>query len=61
VRAATLRLLERAGCEVVFAQGEGCCGALVHHMGREADALDAARRNVDAAGCARSRARASTR
>jgi glycolate oxidase iron-sulfur subunit len=24
------------------------CGALVHHMGREADALDAARRNVDA-------------
>jgi glycolate oxidase iron-sulfur subunit len=48
VRAATVRLLERAGCEVVFAQGEGCCGALVHHMGREADALDAARRNVDA-------------
>ena len=48
VRAATLRLLERAGCEVVFASGEGCCGALVHHMGREADALDAARRNVDA-------------
>lgn len=48
VRAATVRLLERAGQEVVFAQGEGCCGALVHHMGREADALDAARRNVDA-------------
>ncbi|MBX9663417.1 glycolate oxidase subunit GlcF [Novosphingobium sp.] len=48
VRAATVRLLERAGCEVVFAQGEGCCGALVHHMGREHDALDAARRNVDA-------------
>ena len=48
VRAATLRLLARAGCEVVFAQSEGCCGALVHHLGREADALDAARRNVDA-------------
>ncbi|KPF89524.1 glycolate oxidase subunit GlcF [Novosphingobium sp. AAP93] len=48
VRAATVRLLERAGREVVFAQGEGCCGALVHHMGRESDALDAARRNVDA-------------
>ncbi|WP_298194740.1 glycolate oxidase subunit GlcF [Novosphingobium sp.] len=48
VRAATVRLLERAGCEVVFAQGEGCCGALVHHLGREHDALDAARRNVDA-------------
>lgn len=48
VRAATVRLLERAGCQVVFAQGEGCCGALVHHLGREHDALDAARRNVDA-------------
>ncbi len=48
VRTATLRLLERAGCDVVFARGEGCCGALVHHMGREADSLDAARRNVDA-------------
>lgn len=48
VRAATVRLLERAGHEVVFANGEGCCGALVHHMGRERDALDAARRNVDA-------------
>lgn len=48
VRAATVRLLERAGHEVVFAKGEGCCGALVHHMGRESDALDAARRNVDA-------------
>lgn len=48
IRAATVRLLERAGCEVVFARGEGCCGALVHHMGREGDALAAARRNVDA-------------
>jgi glycolate oxidase iron-sulfur subunit len=48
VRAATLRLLARAGCEVVFAAGEGCCGALVHHLGREGDALAAARRNVDA-------------
>jgi glycolate oxidase iron-sulfur subunit len=48
VRAATLRLLVRAGCEVVFAAGESCCGALVHHLGREGEALDAARRNVDA-------------
>ncbi|WP_421852994.1 glycolate oxidase subunit GlcF [Novosphingobium sp.] len=48
VRAATVRLLERARHEVVFAKGEGCCGALVHHMGREGDALEAARRNVDA-------------
>jgi glycolate oxidase iron-sulfur subunit len=45
---AAIRLLNRAGHDVIFAPGEGCCGALVHHMGREADSLDAARRNVDA-------------
>ncbi|WP_225009228.1 glycolate oxidase subunit GlcF [Novosphingobium percolationis] len=47
-RAATVRLLERCGHEVVFAPNEGCCGALVHHMGREEAAREAARRNVDA-------------
>ncbi|MEG3181160.1 glycolate oxidase subunit GlcF [Sphingomonas sp. LT1P40] len=47
-RAAAVRLLNRAGYDAVFAAGEGCCGALVHHMGREGDSLDAARRNVDA-------------
>ncbi|MBC2664203.1 glycolate oxidase subunit GlcF [Novosphingobium flavum] len=47
-RAATVRLLTRLGYDVVFAKGEGCCGALVHHMGREEDGLAAARRNVDA-------------
>jgi glycolate oxidase iron-sulfur subunit len=48
INEATTRLLTRLGVEVVQPAGEGCCGALVHHMGREADALDAARRNVDA-------------
>lgn len=48
IRAATVRLLERCGQKVIFAPGEGCCGALVHHMGREGDAKDAARRNIDA-------------
>ena len=48
IRAATARLLHRAGYEVVFAPGEGCCGSLVHHIGRKDDALAAARRNVDA-------------
>lgn len=47
-REATVRLLGRCGHDVIFAPGEGCCGALVHHMGRESDALDSARRNVDA-------------
>jgi glycolate oxidase iron-sulfur subunit len=45
---AAVRLLNRAGYDVIFAAGEACCGALVHHMGRENAALVAARRNVDA-------------
>ena len=48
IRAATVRLLNRSGFEVLFASGEVCCGALVHHMGREQEALMAARSNVDA-------------
>ena len=32
---ATVRLLRRLGCEVVVAKGQGCCGALTHHMGKE--------------------------
>ncbi|WP_417426608.1 glycolate oxidase subunit GlcF [Hoeflea sp.] len=48
INEATIRLLNRIGVEVVVPEGEGCCGALVHHMGREDDALSAARRNVDA-------------
>ena len=47
INAATIRLLTRLGVEVVVPEGEGCCGALVHHMGREGQALDSARRNVD--------------
>jgi len=47
-RAAAIRLLNRAGYDVTFAQGEQCCGALVHHMGREEAGLAAARNNVDA-------------
>jgi glycolate oxidase iron-sulfur subunit len=48
IRAAVVRLLTRAGYEVSFAAGEGCCGALVHHMGRETPALAQVRRNVAA-------------
>lgn len=48
INAAARRLLARHGIEVVSVAGEGCCGALVHHMGREADALTFARANVDA-------------
>ena len=45
---AAIRLLTRHGVEVVLPQGEGCCGGLVHHMGKEHAALAQARANVDA-------------
>jgi len=48
INAATIRVLTRHGCEVVVARDGGCCGALVHHMGRADEALAAARRNVAA-------------
>ena len=48
INEATIRLLTRHGVEVVIAQGAGCCGALVHHMGQEAQALASAKANIDA-------------
>jgi glycolate oxidase iron-sulfur subunit len=45
---AAIRVLTRHGIEVVLAQGQGCCGSLVHHLGREQEALVAARANIDA-------------
>jgi glycolate oxidase iron-sulfur subunit len=48
VNDAAIRMLTRHGIEVVLAAGQGCCGGIVHHMGREPDALSAARRNIDA-------------
>ncbi|WP_417685570.1 glycolate oxidase subunit GlcF [Roseibium sp.] len=48
INEATIRLLQRSGYEIVLPKGEGCCGALVHHMGKEEAALENARRNVDA-------------
>jgi glycolate oxidase iron-sulfur subunit len=45
---ATIRLLNRHHVEVVLPKGEGCCGALVHHMGQEHAGHVAAKRNIDA-------------
>ena len=45
---AAIRLLTRHGVEVVLPAGEGCCGGLVHHMGKEHAALAQVRANVDA-------------
>ncbi len=48
INAATIRLLTRLGCDVVIAQGAGCCGALSHHMGQTSESHTKARRNIDA-------------
>jgi len=48
VRAAAMRLLARAGYEVVLAEGEGCCGALSQHLGRADEAKAMARANLAA-------------
>ena len=44
INEATIRLLTRHGCEVVVAQGAGCCGALTHHLGQGGH--DYARANI---------------
>ncbi len=48
INAATIRVLNRKGIEVVIPRGEGCCGALVHHMGREHQSHAQAKANIDA-------------
>jgi glycolate oxidase iron-sulfur subunit len=45
---ATIRLLRRLGCEVVIADGQGCCGALTHHMGKTDLSHGSAARNIRA-------------
>jgi glycolate oxidase iron-sulfur subunit len=47
VNAATARVLALEGCDVVIPRGQGCCGALSLHSGREAEAEAFARRLVD--------------
>ncbi len=46
--AATARVLQANGCEVVVPPGQRCCGAIHYHSGSEGPALDFARRNLAA-------------
>ena len=48
IRGAAIRLITRAGFEVVLADGEGCCGALSEHLGRAGEARGFAAANVAA-------------
>ncbi len=45
---ATIRLLTRLGCDVVVAEGAGCCGALTHHMGKTSESHMTAAKNIRA-------------
>ena len=47
VNAATARVLAMEGCDVVVPRGQGCCGALSVHNGREGEAMAFARRTID--------------
>ncbi|MEU8616052.1 heterodisulfide reductase-related iron-sulfur binding cluster, partial [Actinoplanes sp. NPDC048791] len=47
VNAATIRVLAAEGCDVVVPPGQGCCGALSGHNGRDEEARGFARRLID--------------
>jgi glycolate oxidase iron-sulfur subunit len=46
VNAATARVLAAEGCDVLIPRGQGCCGALSLHSGREAEAQAFAQRAI---------------
>jgi glycolate oxidase iron-sulfur subunit len=48
IRAAAIRLITRAGFEVMLAPGEGCCGAISEHLGRAVEAKTMAEVNLAA-------------
>jgi glycolate oxidase iron-sulfur subunit len=48
INEATVRLLTRMGLEVVIPKGQGCCGALTHHLGMAPSAHAYAGRNIRA-------------
>ena len=60
INEATISLLTRLGVEVVVPAGEGCCGALVHHMGREEAGARLRPRAMSTPGRARSTTAGST-
>ena len=45
---ATVRVLQKNGCEVAIPAGQGCCGALHLHSGLKEEARKLARKNIDA-------------
>jgi glycolate oxidase iron-sulfur subunit len=47
VNDATIRVLQRNGCDVVVPRGQGCCGALNIHNGEREAVKQMARRNIE--------------
>lgn len=48
INQAAARVLSRLGADVVEPESVGCCGALVHHMGKEQAAIEQAKANIEA-------------
>jgi glycolate oxidase iron-sulfur subunit len=48
IHAATVRVLRRNGCDVIFPPGQTCCGALNVHNGETTAAKQMARHNIEA-------------
>jgi glycolate oxidase iron-sulfur subunit len=48
IQDAAIRILTRHGVEVIVVEEDRCCGAVAHHLGRDNEAQDAARRMIEA-------------
>jgi glycolate oxidase iron-sulfur subunit len=48
INAATARVLDALGVQLIVAPRAGCCGAVRHHLNDQEAALDDMRRNIDA-------------
>ena len=48
INAATARVLDKLGVQLVVAPKAGCCGAIRHHLNDQVGGLDDMRRNIDA-------------
>jgi glycolate oxidase iron-sulfur subunit len=48
INAATARVLDALGVQLIVAPKAGCCGAVRYHLNDQEGALDDMRRNIDA-------------
>ena len=48
INAATARVLDTLGVQLIVAPKAGCCGAICYHLNDQANSLDDMRRNIDA-------------